>query len=115
MSGFDVAQTSRPESWLPLLRGVNAIVNWAGILQDIPGKSTEAVHQTAVKSLFAACERSNVQCIVHLSAINVERKASSFSEIKLAGDVYLVARDPDRVVPRPAVVVGHAADGAAHS
>jgi uncharacterized protein YbjT (DUF2867 family) len=77
---FDVAEASSSESWLPLLRGVGAVVNCAGTLQDSPGDSTESVHHTGIKSLFAACENANVRRVVHLSAINVERKTSAFSE-----------------------------------
>jgi hypothetical protein len=64
-----------------------------------------------VKSLFTACESSDVRRIVHLSAVNVERKASAFSKTKLAGDADLMARDLEWVVLRPSVVIGRAAYG----
>jgi uncharacterized protein YbjT (DUF2867 family) len=108
---FDLAQATHPESWLTLLRGIDAVVNCAGTLQDGPGDSTEAVHFTGIKSLFAACERLHIRRVVHLSAINVERKASAFSATKFAGDADLMARDLDWVVLKPSVVMGHAAYG----
>lgn len=108
---FDVDQATTSASWLPFLRGVDAVVNCAGTLQDGPGESTQGVHYTGVKSLFTACESSDVRRIVHLSAVNVERKASAFSKTKLAGDADLMARDLEWVVLRPSVVIGRAAYG----
>jgi len=99
------------ESWAAVLGGVDAVVNCAGTLQDSPGESTEGVHYTGIRSLFAACENSNVRRVVHLSALNVERKASAFSKTKLAGDADLMSRDLDWVVLRPSVVIGRAAYG----
>jgi uncharacterized protein YbjT (DUF2867 family) len=108
---FDVTEAVSVERWAAVLGGVDAVVNCAGTLQDSPGESTQGVHYTGLRSLFAACENSNVRRIVHLSAINVERKASAFAETKLAGDADLMSRDLDWVVLRPSVVIGQAAYG----
>src|SRR5437762_9955225 len=71
---FNLARASSPDSFLPLLAGIDAVANSAGILQDGPGESIEGVHHTGVTALVAACEKMGVRRIVHLSAIGVERE-----------------------------------------
>src|ERR1700752_3913812 len=51
---LDIAARTRPETWLLLLTGVDAVVNCAGVLQDSPGDSTHGVHVDGIGTLFAA-------------------------------------------------------------
>ena len=109
---LDVAKATRPDDWLPHLEGIDAVVNCAGVLQDMPGNSTMGVHATGVSALFRACERAGVRRVIHLSAIGVDRQApTAFSASKLAGDEALKALDLDWIILRPSVVVGRAAYG----
>jgi len=107
---FDLASSSA-EKFLTALAGVDAVVNCAGILQDAPGESTEGVHHKGIVSLIAACKTMGVRRFVHLSAIGVEREASSFSASNHAGEEALIASDLDWVILRPSVVIGRAAYG----
>jgi len=101
------------ERWLPLLDGVDAVVNCAGVLQDSPRDSTAAVHTRGPAVLFEACVRKGVRKVVHLSAIGVDRGAlTPFSASKLAGDEKLIAQDLDWVILRPSVIVGKPVYGA---
>lgn len=110
---LDIASARQPKDWLPLLSGVDAIVNCAGVLQDSRRENTEAVHATGVGALFDACEQSGVRRVIHLSAIGVDRaQPSRFSATKYAGDRDLMARDLDWVILRPSVVLGRPAFGA---
>jgi uncharacterized protein YbjT (DUF2867 family) len=107
---LDLARLVEPESWLPHLEGIEAVVNCAGVLQG--GSSARAVHVDSVRALYAACERAGVRRVVHLSAIGVEReRLSEFSATKRAGEEALMATALDWVVLRPSVVVGRAAYG----
>jgi uncharacterized protein YbjT (DUF2867 family) len=106
-----VAGASSPESFLPFLVGINAVANCAGTLQNAPGESTEGVHHLGVTALVAACQKVGVRRIVHLSAIGVEREASSFSASKHAGEAALIASGLEWVILRPSVVIGPAAYG----
>jgi uncharacterized protein YbjT (DUF2867 family) len=109
---LDLAQASA-ESWMPHLRGVDAVVNCAGVLQDAPGDTTEAAHHTGVANLFEACEVLQVRKVIHFSAMGVNRAApSEFSRTKRAGDEALMQRNLDWVILRPSVVIGRAAYGA---
>lgn len=100
-------------AWRPLLRGIDAVVNCAGVLQDTPADSTASVHHVGVASLFKACESLQVRKVVHFSAMGVEReRPSDFSRSKWAGDEALMQRDLDWVILRPSVVIGRTAYGA---
>jgi uncharacterized protein YbjT (DUF2867 family) len=108
----NIARAKNPEDWLEHLRGVDAVVNCAGVLQDGPGDSTAGVHVDGLGALFAACERAGVRRVIQISAIGVDRNASTrFACTKFAGDSALMARDLDWVILRPSVVLGRAAYG----
>jgi uncharacterized protein YbjT (DUF2867 family) len=110
---IDVAQSTDPSDWLPHLRGVDAVVNCAGVLQDSPWESTAGVHINGIGALFKACEAAGVRRVIHFSAIGVDRETpTEFSRTKLAGDAVLTSCDLDWVILRPAVVIGRAAYGA---
>lgn len=107
---IDLKQLVAPAAWLPLLDGVEAIVNCAGVLQG--GAELNAVHVESARALYAACEQARVRRVVHLSAIGVDREAvSGYSESKRAGEEALMATALDWVVLRPSVVIGRAAYG----
>jgi uncharacterized protein YbjT (DUF2867 family) len=108
---FDVARASTPESWFPLLLGIDGVVNCAGTLQDAPGESTQGVHHIGIAALFAACECASVRRVLHLSALGVDREATPFSKSKHQGEAVLMARELDWVILRPSVVIGRGAYG----
>ena len=109
---LDIGRTTEPADWLPHLAGIGAVVNCAGVLQDSPRDSTAGVHVYGAAALFAACEQAGVRRIVHISAIGVDRDATTpFARTKLTGDQALMGRDLDWVILRPSVVVGRAAYG----
>jgi uncharacterized protein YbjT (DUF2867 family) len=108
----DLAQVDAAD-WRPLLSGIDAVVNCAGVLQDGPGISTRKVHHTGIDSLFEACEAAKVRRLVHFSAMGVDRQTpSEFSRSKWAGDRSLMQRDLDWIILRPSVVIGRSAYGA---
>jgi uncharacterized protein YbjT (DUF2867 family) len=109
---IDLARMQSPDEWMPLLRGVEAVVNCAGLLQDGLGESVGAVHNAGPAALFAACEKTGVRRVIHLSAIGVDREQpSDFSRSKAAGDAALVKTDLDWVILRPSVITGRPAYG----
>jgi uncharacterized protein YbjT (DUF2867 family) len=109
---LDIAKATHPEDWQPVLAGVDAVINCAGLLQDGPGDSLAGVHTDGVSALFRACERAGVRRVVHLSAVGVDRVGTTaFSRTKLAGDRALMALDLDWIVLRPSVVIGRPAYG----
>jgi uncharacterized protein YbjT (DUF2867 family) len=109
----DISKATSPSYWLPFLKGIDALVNCAGVLQDSPSDSTSLVHHHGIAHLFSACETLGIRRVIHFSALGVDKETpSSFSKTKLAGDRALMERDLDWVVLRPSVVIGRAAYGA---
>ena len=109
---LDIASVRGPADWLPHLRGVDAVVNCAGLLQSAPGASTEGVHVGGVERLAEACEEAGVRRFVHLSAIGADREQpTEFSRTKAEGEAILMRRNVDWVILRPSVVVGRPAYG----
>jgi hypothetical protein len=49
---LDIACATRIESWLPLLDGIDTVVNCAGTLQDSPFESTRGVHVNGISALL---------------------------------------------------------------
>jgi uncharacterized protein YbjT (DUF2867 family) len=110
---IDITQATSPAYWLPLLDGVQAVVNCAGVLQDNRTDSTSMVHHHGIATLFTACEQLQIRRVIHFSAIGVDRETpSAFSETKLSGDKALMERNLDWVILRPSVVIGLPAYGA---
>jgi uncharacterized protein YbjT (DUF2867 family) len=109
---LDIRSANCPEDWVPHLKGIDAVVNCAGVLQDGGQDSTDAAHATGPAALFAACEQVGVRRIIHLSAIGVDRETpSAFSRSKSLGEKALMATGLDWVILRPSVVVGRSAYG----
>jgi len=112
-AGLDISHATSPDIWLPYLRGVEAVVNCAGVLQDSPHEDTRKVHATGISALFDACEQLGIRRVIHFSAIGVDREQpSDFSSSKLAGDEALMACNLDWVILRPSVVLGRPVFGA---
>jgi uncharacterized protein YbjT (DUF2867 family) len=110
---LDMAAARSAEVWFPLLEGIDAVVNCAGVLQDSRLHDTSAIHEAAPAALFDACDRAGVRRVIHFSAIGVDRATpSNFSRTKLAGDRALMALDLDWVILRPSVVLGRTVFGA---
>jgi uncharacterized protein YbjT (DUF2867 family) len=109
---LDVARATRPEVWLPLLDGIDAVVNCAGTLQDSPGESTRGVHVDGIAALLKSCQERGVRRFVHLSAIGVDKgRPSAFSRTKREAEALIMSSDLDWVILRPSVVIGRAAYG----
>jgi uncharacterized protein YbjT (DUF2867 family) len=105
-------RTAREADWLPLLSGIDAVVNCIGVLQDNYADSTHAAHVAGPGALFAACETAGVRKVIHFSAIGMDRETpTEFSRSKARGDSALMASTLDWVILRPSVVVGESAYG----
>src|ERR1700761_4201271 len=109
---LDIARATRPESWLPLLDGVDAVVNCAGTLQDSPSESTRGVHVNGIAALLTACQQKGLRRYVHLSAIGVDKgRSSAFSRTKREAEMLITDSALDWIILRPSVVIGRAAYG----
>ena len=111
-TALDIAHARSPDDWLPHVQQVDAVVNCAGILQDLPGESVAGVHEHGMAALFAACERAGVSRFIQISAIGIDRETpTEFSRTKLRGDQTLMRCNLDWVILRPSVILGRSAYG----
>jgi uncharacterized protein YbjT (DUF2867 family) len=100
------------DDWSSYLRGIDVVVNCAGVLQDSAWDSTTAVHVDGLKRLVSACERTHVRRLIHFSAIGANHHdPTAFSRSKHAGDAIVMASVLDWIILRPSVVVGRGAFG----
>jgi uncharacterized protein YbjT (DUF2867 family) len=108
----DFARLTDAEAWRPLLNGIDAVVNCAGVLQDGARDDTRLVHVQATGALFNACVRMGIRRVVHVSAIGAERAGSTaFSRTKAEAEAHLRQLDLDWMILRPALVLAPAAYG----
>jgi uncharacterized protein YbjT (DUF2867 family) len=105
--GHDLLKLQRPVDWLPLLAGVDAAINAAGLIGEAGAQTFEAVHTAAPTALFAACAQAGVGRVVQISALGADAQAfSAFHLSKRAADDALRASSLRWMVLRPALVYG---------
>jgi uncharacterized protein YbjT (DUF2867 family) len=98
--------------WLPLLNGVDVVVNSVGILRERKGESYADIHALAVESLADACAQLGVK-LVHISAIGLSATAkSNFIRSKYWGEQAILASGADAIIVRPSLLDGEGGYGA---
>ena len=108
----DLNRMTDPWDWRPLLAGVDAVVNCAGILQARRGQSAEAIHTRAPNALFDACVAVGVRRVVQISAVSADPRAgTAYAITKAAADAHLRSLDLDWIVLRPSLVYGQGSYG----
>jgi uncharacterized protein YbjT (DUF2867 family) len=101
-----------PESWRPLLAGVDTVVNAVGILRERGPETYERVHHLAPGALAAACARRTVR-LIHISALGLHDAARSrFLTSKLAGERAVAACGSNYSIVRPSLLDGEGGYGA---
>jgi len=99
----DLRKMLRAEDWMPLLGGVDAVVNAAGILREEKGQTFEAIHVAAPLALAQACVVSGVTRFVQVSALG-RSDDGPFIASKHRFDERLSDLPLSSVVLRPSVV-----------
>lgn len=108
----DMARLLAAPDWLPLLAGVEAVVNAAGALQDGPRDQLDAIHRRSVEALVTACEQAGIRWLVQVSAIGADLNTSSpFFRTKAQGDRAVAASSLEWTILRPGLVIAPAAYG----
>lgn len=99
----DLSQMRTAQDWLPLLAGIDAVVNAAGILRQTSDQDFETVHVTAPLALAQACVQAGVTRFVQISALGLPGDGE-FIASKHRFDAALSALPLNAVVLRPSVV-----------
>lgn len=104
----DFARMTTPESWRETLRGVDAVVNAAGILRETGRQTFARIHIGGPLALARACVEAGVKRFVQISALG-QPGDGEFIASKHRFDEALLALSLEAVVLRPSVV--YAASG----
>jgi NADH dehydrogenase len=106
-------RVERVEDVLPLLEGVDAVLNCVGILRERwRGESYEAVHRRAPALFARACRERGLR-FLHVSALGLRHPhRSGFLRSKLAGEQAIVAAGGDFRIVRPSLLDGRGGFGA---
>jgi uncharacterized protein YbjT (DUF2867 family) len=108
----DLAGLQTVEAWAPLLAGVEAVVNAAGVLQQGLHDDVGAVQDGAMRALYAAAKSAGVGRVVQISATGADPSATTeFLRSKGRADVALRACGVPFTILRPALVISHEAYG----
>jgi uncharacterized protein YbjT (DUF2867 family) len=101
----DLASVPSEDSWLPWLRGIDAVINAVGILREQDGQSFDALHDKAPAALFRACDRAGVRCVVQVSALGADAQAATPYQLsKRAADDVLRSLPLAGAVVQPSLV-----------
>lgn len=108
---IDFGRMTGADDWLPLLAGVDAVVNCVGIIREARDGDFDRLHRAAPVVLFAACERLGVRRVVQVSALGSHPEAATgYWRSKGAAEVDLMSRRLSAAIVRPSLVYGE--DGA---
>ncbi|WP_245278955.1 NAD(P)H-binding protein [Mesorhizobium loti] len=108
----DMAQLLTAEDWLPMVAGMDAVVNAAGALQDGPRDRLDAIHRGSVVALVSACEQAGIGRLVQISAIGADLASTNvFFSTKAQGDKAVARSSLEWTILRPGLVIAHAAYG----
>ena len=66
----------KPCDWVPLVDGIDVVVNCVGILRQRPLESHDDVHHRAPSALAASCSGANIR-LIHTSALGLHKGAKS--------------------------------------
>ena len=104
----DLARMTSPQDWRDTLRGVDAVINAAGILRETGAQTFQAIHVDGPLALARACVDGGVPRFVQLSALG-EPADGEFIASKHRFDDALLQLPLSAVALRPSVV--YAASG----
>lgn len=104
---IDFAQRLKVTDWLPLLIGIDVVINCVGIIAQNRKHSFEVMHHLAPVALFKACEKTHVKRIIQISALGADDSALvDYHKSKKKADDYLRQSLLEWFVLRPSLLYG---------
>ncbi len=104
---IDFAQMLKITDWLPLLIGIDVVINCVGIIAQNKKYSFEVMHHLAPVALFKACEKTYVKRIIQVSALGTDDSALvGFHKSKKLADDFLRSCSLEWFILRPSLVYG---------
>ncbi len=87
-------------------RGSFAVINLVGILFEKGARTFQHAHTKIPYKIALASKKNNVENVIHVSALGIDRSASKYAASKVAGEKALFKEYPDAVVLRPSIIFG---------
>ncbi len=102
------ANVQRDDELAGLVRGMDTVINLAGVLHDARGaRGFEEVHVALTRKLIGACAANGVRRYLHMSALGAGINGPSrYQQTKGAAEALVRAADLDWTIFRPSVVFG---------
>ena len=91
-----------------LTRGMDAVINLVGVLQDARGeRGFEQAHVELARKVIAACQANGVRRYVHMSALGADVNGpSQYQRTKGVAEALVRASNLDWTIFRPSVIFG---------
>jgi uncharacterized protein YbjT (DUF2867 family) len=103
----DFSQPRDAALWLPILQGVDAVVNAVGVFRETAEHRFEPVHVLSPQAMYAACVEAGVRRVVHVSALGADALAeTAYHRSKRRLDDFLLALPLRAVVVQPSLIFG---------
>lgn len=103
----DFGALTDAQAWLPLLEGVDVVVNAVGIFAERGKQTFELLHRRAPIALFAACAQANVRAVIQISALGADEQATTpYHLSKKAADDFLAGTGLPAAILQPSLVYG---------
>ena len=110
----DFAQDTQPQTWLPRLGGIDAVINAVGVLRDTRRRPIHPIHTATPIALATACAQAGIRRFVQVSALGIEGSPTQYARTKLAAEEHLLkltdADQLDAVILRPSIVFSRGGD-----
>lgn len=104
---IDFTEQKSVEAWLPLLQGIDVVVNAAGIFEQKNNQTFSLVHTEVPCALFEACALASITRVVQISALGAELDADTeFLRSKARADNFLFQQNLQSLVLQPSLVFG---------
>jgi len=106
-NGYDFNQMTNKETWLPLLKDIDVVINCVGIIVETRNQKFETLHSEAPTALFHACAESKTKRVIQISALGADEHAfTPYQKTKYAADNVLRSLPLNWFVLRPSLVYG---------
>jgi uncharacterized protein YbjT (DUF2867 family) len=106
-TAVDFTRAIEPCDWLPLLEGVDAVINTVGIIRESARQTFQTLHEQAPIALFQACALAGTRRVIQISALGADDSAESQYHLsKRAADDFLSGSSLEWTVLRPSIVYG---------
>ncbi len=101
------ANLRHPASVAAALRGSDAVINLAGILNEKGRQNFAAVHAFGARTIARAANEAGVPALVHMSALGADSaSASSYARSKAEGEEAVLDSFASARIVRPSIIFG---------